>query len=135
MTAEMMTRRLHPLTVDECLRLLESRSVGRIAFVDDGDPQVLPVNYRVHEGAIVFRTHYGPLLDAVHLSPVAFEVDAIDPDYHTGWSVVVHGRAEEAWRPEDLDQLRQLPLRPWAPGTRDHYVRVLPRKITGRRIT
>lgn len=73
MTAEMMTRRLHPLTVDECLRLLESRSVGRIAFVDDGDPQVLPVNYRVHEGAIVFRTHYGPLLDAVHLSPGAFE--------------------------------------------------------------
>lgn len=133
--AEIVTRRLEPLEIDECLRLLDSRYVGRIAFVDGGLPQVLPLNYRFHEGAIVFRTDYGALLDAVHRSDVAFEVDAIDPDYHTGWSVVVHGRAEEVWRPEDLAGLRALPLRPWAPGSRDHYVRILPGRITGRRIS
>lgn len=134
MTA-LTTRRLETISVDECLGLLAGRHVGRIAFVEDGEPKVLPVNYRFHQGAVVFRTDYGALLDAVHLSPVAFEVDTIDPDHHTGWSVVVHGKAVEAWRPEELDELRQLPLRPWAPGTRGHYVRVLPKAITGRRIS
>jgi nitroimidazol reductase NimA-like FMN-containing flavoprotein (pyridoxamine 5'-phosphate oxidase superfamily) len=130
-----MTRRLESIPVDECLRLLESRSIGRVAFIDNGVPQVLPVNYRFHQGMVVFRTDYGALLDAVHLAATAFEVDAIDADYRTGWSVVVHGKAEEVWRPEELARLRDLPLRPWAPGARDHYVRILPGAITGRRIS
>ncbi|HUH08612.1 MAG TPA: pyridoxamine 5'-phosphate oxidase family protein [Egibacteraceae bacterium] len=125
---------LEALSVDECLQLLATRSVGRIAFAHDGDPQIFPVNYQLHEGAIVFRTDYGGLLDAIHLSIAAFEVDAIDPEYRTGWSVVVHGRAEEVWKPAELVPLRTLNLRPWAPGARDHYVRIFPRSITGRRI-
>ena len=131
----LMTRRLEAIDVDECLQLLASRYVGRVAFIEDGRPQVLPVNYAMFEGSIVFRTDYGALLEAVHLSEVAFEVDAIDSDYHTGWSIVVRGRAEEAWRPEDLSRLRELPLRPWAPGARDHYVRIDPTSMTGRRIS
>lgn len=129
------TRRLEAIPVDQCLGLLESRVIGRVAFIDDGVPQVLPVNYRFHEGMVVFRTDYGALLDAVHLSATAFEVDAFDADYRTGWSVVVHGKAEEVWRPEELARLRDLPLQPWAPGARDHYVRILPSAITGRRIS
>lgn len=135
MTSALTRRRLEPLSVDDCLRLLGSRYVGRIAFVANGRPHVLPINYRLHEGAVVFRTDYGTLLDAVHLADVAFEVDAIDADYHTGWSVVVHGKAEEVWRPEELETVRRLPLRPWAPGARGHYVRIFPGEITGRRIT
>lgn len=132
--SELMTRSLETIPIDECLKLLGSRSVGRVAFVIDGSPELLPVNYRFHGGSVVLRTGYGPLLDAVRLAAVAFEVDAIDADYHTGWSVVVHGRAEEVWRPEELSEVRQLPLRPWAPGAREHYVRILPAEITGRRI-
>jgi uncharacterized protein len=52
----------------------------------------------------------------------------------TGWSVIILGVAEEIWRPEELDIARQLPLRPWAPGDRDHYVRILSTQITGRRV-
>lgn len=132
---DLMTRRLEAIPVDECLQLLESRYVGRIAFLEGGRPQILPVNYAMFEGSVVFRTDYGALLDAVHMSEVAFEVDAIDPEYRTGWSVVVRGRAEEVWRPEELARMRDLPLRPWAPGARDHYVRIDPTSITGRRIS
>ncbi|MEX0658515.1 MAG: pyridoxamine 5'-phosphate oxidase family protein [Egibacteraceae bacterium] len=130
-----MTLRLETLSVDECLRLLGSRYLGRVAFVVDGEPHVRPVNYRLHEGIIVFRTDYGGLLDLIHLANVAFEVDDADHEYHTGWSVVVRGKAEEVWQPDELRVLRELPLRPWAPGPRDHYVRISPLEITGRRIT
>jgi nitroimidazol reductase NimA-like FMN-containing flavoprotein (pyridoxamine 5'-phosphate oxidase superfamily) len=128
-------RRLEELGVDECLRLLRTRFVGRIAYVVDGRPNIMPLNYAVVDGAIVMRTGYGDTLDTLADRPaVAFEVDDIDPDYHQGWSVVVHGKAEEVWHPNELARLRDVPLRPWAPGAREHYVRILSSQITGRRI-
>ena len=127
-------RTLTELSVDECLRLLEQRYVGRLACVRDGVPLLQPVNYVLHEGSIIVRLDYGALLDEIHGAPAAFEVDDIDPAYHSGWSVVLQGRAEEVWQPHELEVLRQLPLRPWAPGDRDHYVRIQPRSISGRRI-
>ncbi len=126
--------RLHPTTVEECMALLADAYVGRLAFVVDGKPQIVPLNFRYVEGNVVFRTSYGSLLDAVHGSAVAFEIDGWDETDHSGWSVVVHGLAEEVWRPEELRAIRELPLRPWAPGPRDHYVRINPEAITGRRI-
>jgi uncharacterized protein len=128
-------RTLETLSVDDCLRLLASRYVGRIAFVFDGRIELLPVNYVVYQGSIVFRIGYGGALEGVFGQWVAFEIDDIDETYHTGWSVVVHGKAEEVWQPADLDAMRALPLRPWAPGERDHYVRVLSTAVTGRQIT
>jgi nitroimidazol reductase NimA-like FMN-containing flavoprotein (pyridoxamine 5'-phosphate oxidase superfamily) len=122
------------LSVDECFELLKSRSLGRLAYVVGGKPRILPLNYGIHQGSVVFRTGYGDLLDAIHQQDVMFEIDHNEPSTHTGWSVIVHGIAEEIWRPEELDIVRALPLRPWAPGDRDHYVRILSSAITGRRI-
>jgi nitroimidazol reductase NimA-like FMN-containing flavoprotein (pyridoxamine 5'-phosphate oxidase superfamily) len=127
-------KHLDELGLDECYELLQSRSLGRLAFIVEGKPRILPLNYGIHQGSVVFRTGYGNLLDMVHQKDVAFEVDDGDPATHTGWSVIVHGVAEEIWRPEELDIARQLPLRPWAPGDRDHYVRILSTQITGRRV-
>jgi uncharacterized protein len=127
-------RRLIELSVDECLEVLENHQYGRIAFVRDGRPELLPLNYRYHEGAIVFRTSFGTLLDAAHNQAVVFEVDGTDEDTHTGWSVIVHGKAEEIWQPEELDRVRELPLEPWAGGERDHYLRVFPTAMSGRRV-
>lgn len=127
-------RGLVKLSVDECLELLGRSYLGRLAFIEGGKPQLYPLNYRFHEGTVVFRTGWGRLLDAVHGQPVVFEIDGVDDEYHAGWSVAVHGRAEELWRPEELESARRLPLRPWAPGDRDHYVRIDPTAMTGRRI-
>lgn len=128
-------RRLEVLGVDDCLGLLRTRCVGRLAYVDDGHPRILPLNYTVVDGQVVMRTRYGDTLDTLAArAPVAFEVDDIDPGDHRGWSVVVHGKAEEVWDPGELARLRAVPLRPWAPGERSHYVRILSSRITGRRI-
>ncbi len=128
-------RDIDVLTVDECLDLLARAAIGRIAYVSDDEPTVVPVNYLLHEGTVVFRTTYGTTLDTVATGArVAFEVDSFDEGSHTGWSVVVRGKAEEIWVPEELQAARTLPLRPWAPGERAHYVRIMPSSITGRRI-
>jgi hypothetical protein len=71
----------------------------------------------------------------IHLQPVVFEVDHGDVATRTGWSVIIHGIAEEIWRSEELAIAHDMRLQPWAPGDRDHYVRILPTAITGRRIT
>lgn len=131
----LQARRFEELTVDECLRLLAGADVGRIAYVRDDEPTVLPVNFVLDEGSVVFRTTYGQLLDSMSSGArVAFEVDSLDAAAHSGWSVLVKGKAEEVWLPRELDEVRLLSLQSWAPGERTHYVRVFPSMITGRRI-
>jgi uncharacterized protein len=130
------TRQLATLGPAECLRLLSSRYLGRLAYVADGRPHIIPMNYVVDGDGIVVRMDYGRALDDVTASPgVAFEVDHADFAYHTGWSVVAHGAAELVTAPAEVERLRLLPLRPWAPGDRTHYVRITPTTFTGRRIT
>lgn len=130
------TDRLEELDVDTCLGLLSRHHFGRVALADDGGPLVLPVNYTVDRGSVVFRTAEGTKLDAaVSGDPVAFEVDEIDESTRSGWSVVVRGRLEEAADAEELERLRVQPLQPFAPGERERFVRVWSAEITGRRIT
>jgi len=128
--------RWQELTDDECRKLLGERHLGRLALVDADGPVILPVNYTLDEGSVVFRTDPGSKLDAAAAgATVAFEVDAADERDRTGWSVVVRGQAGEVSEPADLERLRTLPLYPWAPGAKARYVRIRPTSVTGRRIT
>ena len=119
----------------ECVRLLREASIGRIGFVVDGWPVVVPVNYAVDGDAIVFRTDPGAKLQALFRAPkVAFEVDSFDRLYKGGWSVLVHGVAEEVG-PDERERLAAtLRLSPWAAGPKSHWVRVPVLQITGRRL-
>ena len=122
---------------DECVRLLGTQEVGRIGFVDHGAVDVLPVNYAVDGDAIVFATATGAKLWAAERAQVAFEVDATDPATRTGWSVVVHGQAQEVTTldaPDLVQRVKRLEVRPWAGGDRPHLVRIVPRTISGRRV-
>ena len=121
---------------DECLELLAGDVVGRLALVDGGTPVVLPVNYALDGGAIVFRTAPGLKLEAGQRTRVSFEIDQIDRETRSGWSVLATGRLEEvtqfdarAW-----DRVRELEVEPWAAGPKDHWMRLVPDRITGRRI-
>jgi hypothetical protein len=86
--------------------------------------------------AVVFRTDPNSKLGrAVRSATAAFEIDGIDERGRTGWSLVGSGRAEEVVDGNELDELRQTPLLPWAPGDRPQYVRIRPELVTGRRIS
>ena len=125
-----------PIPVDECLRLLATEEVGRLAVTLAGQPRIFPVNYALDGDAIVFRTASGTKLEATSRSLAAFEVDRLSPASGMGWSVVVEGIAEEitsADAPSLRERLAALPVRPWAPGDRLHYVRIVPLAITGSR--
>ena len=115
---------------EECLTLLSGQSVGRIAVVaDDGLPFVVPVNYELVGDTIVFRTNAGTKLDALHRHPVAFQIDSIDPAHRAGWSVLVQGVAHDA-APHELTSVS---VEPWL-GSKQHWIQVVPRYISGRRI-
>jgi uncharacterized protein len=123
------------LSKSECFGLLARERLGRVAFVDDLGPIVMPVNFVLDRHMVVFRTDDGTKLDAaVRGSRVAFEIDGTDEAARTGWSVVIRGEAVQVTGPAELARLRQLPLYPWAPGAKPHYVRILPAVLTGRRI-
>jgi uncharacterized protein len=127
--------RWHELTEAECHKLLAERHLGRLALDDQDGPLVLPVNYVLDEGTVLFRTGEGGVLHgAARGGRVAFEVDAVEEASRTGWSVLVRGRAAEVTDPAELTRVRRLALSPWAPGRRDRYVRIRPERITGRRI-
>ena len=123
------------LTRSECFALLARQRLGRVAVVDDQGPVIFPVNFVLDRHMVVFRTDEGTKLDAAcRGSRVAFETDGTDTVARTGWSVLIRGEAVEVSGPAELARLRRLPLAPWAPGAKAHYVRILPAKLTGRRI-
>jgi nitroimidazol reductase NimA-like FMN-containing flavoprotein (pyridoxamine 5'-phosphate oxidase superfamily) len=136
----MADRVLEELDEQECLRLISPGGIGRIAYVGRFGPAVLPVNYRVQGGAIVFRTaEHGPLDEDLRTGiadadyKVAFEIDDIEPAARRGWSVLVQGPAHHVTG-AGQDEVRAAGVESWAPGDRELFVRIVPSRITGRRV-
>jgi uncharacterized protein len=125
---------LEELTQRECLQLARRCELGRLAVVVGGRPLVFPVNFALDGGTVVLRTGAGTKLDAARGGWVALECDDIDRTYHTGWSVLMTGEAEEVRDPSEIARLEQLPIGPWCEGPKPVWLRIRPRAITGRRI-
>jgi uncharacterized protein len=127
---------LEHLSYEQCLALLRENSVGRIGFVIDDMPAVLPVNYRLVESRgitpgtwIALRTRPGNVIDQGSTT-VAFEIDGSDPSQRQGWSVLVRGtlhRVDAAAVRERFDP------DPWL-AERDAWMIVDPFAISGRRL-
>jgi nitroimidazol reductase NimA-like FMN-containing flavoprotein (pyridoxamine 5'-phosphate oxidase superfamily) len=128
--------RIQSLSSEECLQLLSTGRVGRIAVTRDALPVILPVNYAVDGGSILIRTTDGAILRAARAggAVVAFEVDNLDERTMTGWSVLVTGTLREVTAVSAVVRAEQLPLVPWAGGERRHFVRITPGLLSGRRI-
>jgi nitroimidazol reductase NimA-like FMN-containing flavoprotein (pyridoxamine 5'-phosphate oxidase superfamily)/DNA-binding transcriptional regulator YiaG len=126
---------LETLTPAECFDLLSPGRVGRVAFTTADGPVVVPVNYAMAGRTVIFRTAPDTLLAGYLDCLAGFEVDGLDEALSQGWSVLVTGRAVRVTSEAEVRHLeRHAGLRPWAGGARDVYVRIIPRRITGRRI-
>jgi nitroimidazol reductase NimA-like FMN-containing flavoprotein (pyridoxamine 5'-phosphate oxidase superfamily) len=126
---------LRTLSPAECFDLLEAGGIGRVGFTSAGEIMMLPVNFAVTGKTIVFRTAPDTLLARYANAPVGFEVDHLDHALHEGWSVLMHGHAHQVTDERAVQRLEaRMRLEPWAPGARDVYVRIVPTRITGRRI-
>lgn len=123
------------LSERECARLLQTQSIGRIALVVDGRPEIFPVNYAFDGGVVVFRTSTGLKLERGPYTLAAFEVDHFDPAERMAWSVVVHGTAQDISQSLDSlsERLRSLTVKPAAPGARHSWMAVYADRMTGRR--
>jgi nitroimidazol reductase NimA-like FMN-containing flavoprotein (pyridoxamine 5'-phosphate oxidase superfamily) len=130
------------LDAAECLRLVAGQQIGRVAYNGRSGPMVLPVNYRLFEDSIVFRTAQGSAMDedlttgiadAEYL--IAFEIDELDPGRREGWSVLIHGSAHHVTDEDERSSVAQAGVTPWVGGVQDLYMRIRPAHIGGRRIT
>ncbi len=136
----MSDRTIERLDEAECLRLIAQGGIGRIAYNGRFGPAVLPVNYRWHDGAVMFRTAEHSALDedlrtgiAGGEYKVAFEIDELDMAGRQGWSVLIQGPAHHVSEAERAGAV-QAGVESWAGGERELFVRIVPSRITGRRI-
>jgi len=119
----------------ECWQFLADYNLGRLGIVHMGQPMIFPVNYALDGRTVVFRTAPGTKLAMAAAGREAvFEVDEATPLFETGTSVMVHGMLRQVTNRTERERLGRLPLRVWAPGDRDHLVRVEPSFVSGRRI-
>jgi nitroimidazol reductase NimA-like FMN-containing flavoprotein (pyridoxamine 5'-phosphate oxidase superfamily) len=141
MTAESAEPVVELLDEAECQGLIGAGGVGRIGYTGRFGPTILPVNYVLHEGTILFRTgQHSPLGEDLRTgiehaeSKVAFEIDETSAATREGWSVLVQGSAHLVDSEAARASIVPSGVEPWAGGEKELFVRVIPSRITGRRI-
>jgi hypothetical protein len=89
---------LRVLTRADCLQLLGTVNVGRVALSHRALPMILPVHFRLRDDdRIIIRTTVGTTLArATDRAVVAFEAEGPPGAIVPSWSVVVHGVAMHA---------------------------------------
>jgi nitroimidazol reductase NimA-like FMN-containing flavoprotein (pyridoxamine 5'-phosphate oxidase superfamily) len=137
----MADRVIEELDQTESVKLIAAGGIGRIAYASRFGPAVLPVNYQWHDGAIVFRTARHSTLDEDLQTGiaggdfiVAFEIDQLDIPGRQGWSVLIQGPAQHVEAEAERTAAERAGVEPWPDGDRELFLRVLPHRVTGRRI-
>ena len=118
-----------PLSPDECRLLLREHSLGRVSWLGSSGIQVLPVSYVFIDNRIVLRTGAGSMLSQLtRPHEVGFEIDDIDAETQTGWSVLVQGTSGPG------EPMEGRLTQPWAPGERPVVVSITPSGYSGRAV-
>jgi nitroimidazol reductase NimA-like FMN-containing flavoprotein (pyridoxamine 5'-phosphate oxidase superfamily) len=132
---------LEELDPRECRRLISPGGIGRIAYLGRYDLTVLPVNYRWVDGAVLFRVARDSvtgkdLRTGIRNADfkVAFEIDHLDKKTKEGWSVLIQGPAHHIDSAEEQTALMAAGVHPWAGEDQDHFIRITPTRVTGRRV-
>jgi nitroimidazol reductase NimA-like FMN-containing flavoprotein (pyridoxamine 5'-phosphate oxidase superfamily) len=132
-----MTKDAQPISIlseTDCWNLVSSRALGRLVTSVDGQPEIFPVNFVVQQRTILFRTAEGTKLVSTAINNnVLFEVD--DHNVVDGWSVIVKGVARTLRTDEEIDEAERAQLLPWTATVKQHFVRIRPVSVTGRRFS
>jgi uncharacterized protein len=124
---------LKVLSRAEAIALLETQEVGRLVYTRRALPAIRPVNFAVRGGAILVWTgSASSLAQAVRGAVVAFEVDQLDRATQAGWSVAVTATAQLVTDEAQLARARMEGPVPWAPGIKEHLIRIPLTIVTGR---
>lgn len=127
---------LEVLGREDCIALMGSVSLGRVVFTDRALPAIQPVNFVLDGDDVIIATSQGSkLAAATRGAVVAFETDAFGAAMQAGgWSVTMVGQAQTVRDIAEIERLSRLPLCSWAPGRRDHFIRIRGDFVSGRRI-
>ena len=128
MTVDQLPREL---TTHECLELLGTTRLGRLARNDPSGPVVVPVNFVVTHGGVLVRSLPGAKVEAASREEVvSFQADGIDERHRSGWSVLVRGELQV------LDEVPQDLPDPdsFTAGDDDVLLWLDPDEVTGRRL-
>lgn len=118
-----------------CWTLLGDHGVGRVALTLEDGPVVLPVNYQVLDGEVMFSTGSASPLAAAADTEIAFEADHIDDAFSKGWSVLIVGTVRSVADEEAAQRLRETAYStPWAGEEREHVMLLGAQRVTGRKI-
>ncbi|MFF5780464.1 pyridoxamine 5'-phosphate oxidase family protein [Streptomyces virginiae] len=123
----------------EALRLLGTVSLGRIVFTHQALPVIRPMSHIVHGEDVLVQLDAGASHASLVARPgepgivLAYEADAIDPDTHLGWSVVVVGYAELVVNRDEAERLAAL-LDPWRNEAMPRILRIRSELVTGFRL-
>jgi nitroimidazol reductase NimA-like FMN-containing flavoprotein (pyridoxamine 5'-phosphate oxidase superfamily) len=123
---------LRTLTPEQCAAHLDSGGVGRLVYISERGPVAHPVNFATCDGDIVVSTTPTQANDLESQQRAAFQIDRVDEAMREGWSVLVSGPARRVDDPDELVELSELGLEPWAGGNRHAMVRIHPEIVTGR---
>jgi nitroimidazol reductase NimA-like FMN-containing flavoprotein (pyridoxamine 5'-phosphate oxidase superfamily) len=126
---------LRSLTRQECLELLSSVSLGRVAVSIGALPAIRTVRFALTADHVVFKTAgESRLRRAANNAVVAFHADHCEEELRRGWCVLVQGLGEEVTAPAGVEALRSLPLERWSPDD-EVFVRISLSHVTGERAT
>ncbi|MBB4945625.1 nitroimidazol reductase NimA-like FMN-containing flavoprotein (pyridoxamine 5'-phosphate oxidase superfamily) [Kitasatospora gansuensis] len=129
--------RVETLSEAECLHLLRTVPIGRVVYTEHALPAVLPVAFEVApDDRLILGLRAGSSLSrALDGTVAAFQADLLDPVSRSGWSVLVHGRAEVVRDEAEYRRLLRSGPQPWIGGGQQRmFVRITPELVSGRRL-
>ncbi len=128
------------LDEDECWRLISAGGVGRLVYSSRRGLAVIPVRYKLDQGSIVCRTPLDSPTDEDLRAgiqgaayKVSFEIDEAGQDAREGWMVILQGAAHHMDSDDDRASAWAPGSQPPGGGTREHFLRITPTFIAGRR--
>ena len=97
---------IRPLSDEKARQLLRSCHFARLACLVDGEPYVVPINYKFENDCIYCHSLPGKKIEGLRRYPLAcVQVDKIKSDLH--WkSVIAFGKYEEVVDPTERNSIR-----------------------------